>query len=435
MAAMVLSSPDALLSVESSVVCLEKAVASLMESNRENSNSEEALAEKAGITDIPGDNVRKILVHLRAVDIANAQIASRIFNSDKVSEAIRLISKERFVGQKQKSAAKSTKYNAENLRFLELQHIANIINSPEPVRGCLISKSWIKNFMKYSETIKPGKKALSKRKSRMLERKYSDVLPPWPEVNYEITCEHGNLSLSRGSPSKGGGTSPVKSAGAPRRRIETRLFRQLQCYYPGAKLLKAKWGECTQCQGVLDKQKKELEVVKEGRSQELEDAPALRELFARKTGVPKHYLVRDSFPGGCPLTGGIYCLVPRSWLQAWRSYIKDPKVQRPRIPETSMLLCEGHGKLLTPPHVIEFLRGERRKLLGDLDEFSGCVCEIVTTEEWDKLTEQFRCDFAVRFFVDPTNSSISWGVEQCYKCDPCYLGVYYMNETARKLSH
>lgn len=43
--------------------------------------------------------------------------------------------------------------------------------------------------------------------------------------------------------------------------------------------------------------------------------------------------------------------------------------------------------LLTPPHVEEFLSGERRALLGGLDpDRSGCVCEILTPEEWDALT-------------------------------------------------
>lgn len=43
--------------------------------------------------------------------------------------------------------------------------------------------------------------------------------------------------------------------------------------------------------------------------------------------------------------------------------------------------------LLTPPHVEEFLSGERRALLGGLDpDRSGCVCEVLTPEEWDALT-------------------------------------------------
>ena len=71
----------------------------------------------------------------------------------------------------------------------------------------------------------------------------------------------------------------------------------------------------------------------------------------------------------------------------WRAYVRDPRAPSPRTLDTAILLCEGHGLLLTPPHVEEFLSGERRALLGGLDpDRSGCVCEILTPEEWDALT-------------------------------------------------
>lgn len=71
----------------------------------------------------------------------------------------------------------------------------------------------------------------------------------------------------------------------------------------------------------------------------------------------------------------------------WRAYVRDPRAPSPRTLDTALLLCEGHGLLLAPPHVEEFLSGERRALLGGLDpDRSGCVCEILTPEEWDALT-------------------------------------------------
>lgn len=71
----------------------------------------------------------------------------------------------------------------------------------------------------------------------------------------------------------------------------------------------------------------------------------------------------------------------------WRAYIRDPRAPGPRPLDTGLLLCEGHGLLLAPPHVEEYLSGERRSLLGGLDpDRSGCVCEILTPEEWDTLT-------------------------------------------------
>lgn len=72
---------------------------------------------------------------------------------------------------------------------------------------------------------------------------------------------------------------------------------------------------------------------------------------------------------------------------SWRAYVRDPRAPSPRTLDTALLLCEGHGLLLAPPHVEEFLSGERRALLGGLDpDRSGCVCEVLTPEEWDALT-------------------------------------------------
>jgi len=420
-----------------------------------NATSERSVnqAQSHQLQEIPDDNLSRILAFLRAIDIANAQISSRTFDKTKVKEAMHSIITKQFGFSE--AETKKFQYNTESLRYVEYRHINNLINSPEPVvGGCWISKSWVKNFGKYFETISPGKKVVSRKKARILERRYSDVLPPWPDVNCEITCEHGGLRLkkeslparsNRGSPAGITRGSPPNSSptitcsestggNGVRRRMERRLFRLLQCYYPEAKMLSAKIGDCPLCLKQEEQRKKELDGVKEGRVCQLLSSPELNEMFTRRSGVPKSYVRRDAFSEVCPLIGGIYNLVPRSWLQNWRSYIKNPNVDRVRSPETSMLLCEGHGKLLPPPHVLDFLNGQRRKLLNDLDEYSGCICEIITTEEWDSLTHQFPCDLGVSFFVDPIDGSFCWGMEQCHKCDPCYLGLYYMNHTARKIS-
>mmetsp|Transcript_11276 Transcript_11276/g.17681 ORF Transcript_11276/g.17681 Transcript_11276/m.17681 type:complete len:199 (+) Transcript_11276:3-599(+) len=192
----------------------------------------------------------------------------------------------------------------------------------------------------------------------------------------------------------------------------------------------------------------EMASLREGRLQELDARPALRGLFARKGGAPRHCLVRDAFPGGCPLAAGLYNLVPRSWLQAWRAYLRDPQAPRPGLPETAMLLCEGHGKLAVPPHVLDWLRGRERRLLENLGEDSGCVCEVLSAEEWDALGAWFPCDLSVRFLVDPADpedplavvaageggAALTWGVERCHQCDPCHLGLFYSNGISRKLS-
>lgn len=83
-----------------------------------------------------------------------------------------------------------------------------------------------------------------------------------------------------------------------------------------------------------------------------------------------------------------YIIAPgRPTHRSWRSYVRDPRAPSPRPLDTGLLLCEGHGMLLAPPHVEEFLAGERRSLMGGLDpDHSGVVSEILTPEEWDALT-------------------------------------------------
>lgn len=79
--------------------------------------------------------------------------------------------------------------------------------------------------------------------------------------------------------------------------------------------------------------------------------------------------------------------------------MRDPRAPSPRTLDTALLLCEGHGLLLAPPHVEEFLSGERRALLGGLDpDRSGCVCEVLTPDEWDALT-LVRSPYTVRFWL------------------------------------
>lgn len=101
---------------------------------------------------------------------------------------------------------------------------------------------------------------------------------------------------------------------------------------------------------------------------------------------------------------------------SWRAYVRDPRAPSPRTLDTALLLCEGHGLLLAPPHVEEFLSGDRRALLGGLDpDRSGCVCEVLTPEEWDALTVVRAVLFLFftlpwefsGFFLEPRYSSVS----------------------------
>jgi hypothetical protein len=118
-----------------------------------------------------------------------------------------------------------------------------------------------------------------------------------------------------------------------------------------------------------------------------------------------------------PLVPGLYNLVPKKWLQAWRRYTKDLTQNSLPHLDCATFLCHSHGLLVVPPHVEEYLVGLRRGLTSGLGLYEGQVAEIVTAEEWDELQGVFRsADFNVRFCLD--GNSTSWSIGLCTRCNP-----------------
>ncbi|CAM9752612.1 unnamed protein product [Sphacelaria rigidula] len=256
-------------------------------------------------------------------------------------------------------------------------------------------------------------------------------MPPWEDVNVDILCQHGGLAHTS------------QASRGKRQVVDKRVWRELVSFFPSAVPFRAGSAECLQCQGESTNSYKKEQEVKRQREHEIA-LPALKALYGRKNGVPSSALpapMTAAAGGGisplrmCPLLPGIYHLLPRCWLNAWRAYVRDARAPKPRPLDTGLLLCEGHGLLLAPPHVEEFLCGQRRALLGGLDpDRSGCVCEVVTPEEWDALTLLHPCDFSVRFCVQPDNGDVNFNLKKCKSCDPCYIGELYMRSVSRKLS-
>lgn len=120
-----------------------------------------------------------------------------------------------------------------------------------------------------------------------------------------------------------------------------------------------------------------------------------------------------------PLIPGLYNLVPREWLRAWRSYVKG--VDAARVPHLSCaaLVCQSHRQLVVPPHLEEYLVGLRPTLLGGLGMYPGEVVEVLTADEWDALQDVFRDagDFSARFCLDGSGG-IYWSSAVCTVCEP-----------------
>ena len=80
------------------------------------------------------------------------------------------------------------------------------------------------------------------------------------------------------------------------------------------------------------------------------------------------------------------------------------------------MLCQSHGLLVIPSHVVEYLLGCKRTLLGGLGGYQGGVVEILSASEWDALQETLNSfsDFSVRFSLDGEN--INWNIGICPLC-------------------
>jgi len=134
-----------------------------------------------------------------------------------------------------------------------------------------------------------------------------------------------------------------------------------------------------------------------------------------------------------PLIPGLYNLVPRKWLKAWRHYVKDASSEKLPHLDCTDLICQAHGQLVVPPHVTDYLLGVRRGLLTGLGGYEGVMAEIISADEWDTLQEVFRgaADFNVRFCLD--GSAVIWSIGVCTVCDPfTYHNV--MSKTGKKKS-
>lgn len=243
-----------------------------------------------------------------------------------------------------------------------------------------------------------GKKQMKKMKKqeRKKNRKFSDTLPPWQNLNHDIVCEHGGLKTScshHNSNTGGTGTTggESRSARAKRRLMDKQAWKVLKKLYPEGIQLSALHGECIQCAMETETKKRNEEMKKHKQNEErrkpLENVH-VRKFYTRTRGVPKdcltmpeggeyenhihncnHASTKISSFGNtctnlCPLKPGVYYVLPRAWCHKWRKYIKTGEGSRPHAPDTSACLCDAHRLPLIPPHLESFLYGESSSLLG-----------------------------------------------------------------------
>ena len=340
----------------------------------------------------------------------------------------------------------------------EIKAIRDALSSSQPTNGTgyWVSTSWVSNAKKYYEAIhlpdNTTKSNKAKRSLKIRQRRGSDALPPWPQINSEITCPHGFLALN-------------KSLKAKRRIMDKQCWKLLRKFYPSGAEFKVSINtpECRICASAETNCK-----LVEARKSEVElqirqaDIPTiLVPLSNRKNGIPSQCrsVQRDvatedelitlmslgeiieplvpSLVG--PLVPGLYTLIPRSWLKLWRQYLRDATVEQMPLLDTTSLLCTAHGLLVIPPHVHEYLQGTRRGLLQGLGDYRGPVYEITTLEEGEALmAAQYSdvTDFLVCFSCDGESRGCTWNLSICRLCDPYdrshELGKVKIKRSSRK---
>lgn len=300
---------------------------------------------------------------------------------------------------------------------VEIKLILQAVNSPCPTTtrdNFWISSSWVANCKLYYEALPlpdtgiTTKKSTPSKKMKIRARRGSEALPPWPMINCEITCGHEALASSKGIRAK-------------RRIIERKHWQLLRKFFPQGEEFKGSAPECGECTVI-----KEPKPVTELKSRYIDENGLLYPVFMRKSGVPSHCLtIRDEVESAFgihmlrPLLPGLYVIVPKDWLRAWRQFIKDASIPSPPMFDSSSVLCEEHGFLMVPPHVEEYLVGLRKSLLSNLGEYEGEVMEILTTEEFAALQrEKIKGmeDFHVCFSCDG-DGLVQWNIEKCNRCD------------------
>ncbi|KAG5180313.1 hypothetical protein JKP88DRAFT_324355 [Tribonema minus] len=396
---------------------------------------------------LPAEVIRRSLTYALSYDLRALTCTCKAVADTLVSESSAVVTHLLKHAYSVKDAAASSGNGADfdSLRFAELKHVATLLAAPEaaPGRGYYVSKQWANNFRRFVESQARLRKASTgggSSSGKQLRRLRSDsgTMPPCPDVNADLTCSHGALS-------------PAGATRGRRRTLDGRSWRAIKVFYPAARDLRVRDGECARCgaerAAAAEAAQAAAAQEKERRSGDLAAVPALSQLCCRRGGVPTSHLVcgdmrlairlahnLDALPP--PLAPGLYHLVPRCWLSSWRTYVRDPGAPQPRPLDASLLLCDAHGLLLVPPHAEQWLRGDREKLLGALDtERSGYVCEVVTVDEWDALSERYGpCDFSVRFSIAPDGDAVAWSLPRCSRCDPCYVAQTYTTRVPRKLS-
>ena len=188
-------------------------MASSPTSRRLFSSSSASSPPKDLLTPLPPDVAVEVMTYLRAYDLGSLQQTCSVFASKELAHrVVRHVSAyvypstltEGFTSPNVASVrAEDQELTYQNMRDMEMLVVARVLSRPDAKDGFYVSKSWCRSALKWLDANGPQKRSsrasLSKKKGRIRDRRLSDALPPWPDVNIDIICEHGEVREGGGA--------------------------------------------------------------------------------------------------------------------------------------------------------------------------------------------------------------------------------------------
>ena len=356
-----------------------------------------SIKQESNFLYLPNEVIIFILSYLRAYDLCNVQeTCHKLNNPTLITSVITYVSNYVYPpsltdgfdsGVTPKKEGLFITY--ESMRNMEMLVVARVLSRPEPTSGSgyYISKSWCKHALKWLDAQQEQqehrkllqqphhgkkKKKLSKKQERLRNRKLSNTSPPWPNINHDITCEHGDLQHVTSS----------KTSRARRKVLDKQTWKVLRKLYPDSIQLSSLSTGCLQCAleaETVRKTQQDMIVQEKQERKKVLDNPHVRKFYTRPgKGFPIHCL-KDQWTSNpfkttsCPLLPGIYYTLPREWCYKWRKYVRSGDGERPHAPDAANLLCDAHRLPLIPPHLEDYLYGYTTSLLGTSTEEQGDI--------------------------------------------------------------
>ncbi|GMH72496.1 hypothetical protein TL16_g05932 [Triparma laevis f. inornata] len=402
------------------------------------------LNPSTSLTTLPVDVLTYTLMYLRAYDLSSLQQTCVCFSDrDLVVRVVKCVSEQIYpssltLGWKSEKVsgrrAEATTGGFERLRDLEMLVVARVLSRPDAEEGFFVSKAWCKSALKWLEASTPSKKASSsKKKGRIRERRLSNALPPWPNINVDLVCEHGSLVRS-------------SKPRAKRKVIDKKAWKVLRRLYPESKEMSTNDSECLECKfNRLENQRKEQEKQNKNKTERKKvlEVGFVREVFNRTKGkLPSPTRSLRSWPplGNSGVTPSkkqpkveMQMLMPDGVLPP-PPVFKMVNLPLPRLqdgvspnaephdsyPQTT---CNLHGKCVPPFHLIQWLNNTTPTLLtiSQRSNPSLNTVEILTEAEYASLIEKFpKIGSFFQESVTVGREGVKWGEDgngACFNCE------------------